>query len=85
MQTMLHSNQKYEKSLPLICGNKASNYPSWKDLDYPICRDFVFSAKDLKGARVAALRRLSDYPIKVGSDYAIPWIFNASMKNRKRT
>ena len=39
--------------------------------DYPIEIIFVISAKDLKGASVAALRRLSDYPIQYGSDYPI--------------
>ena len=33
-------------------------------------------AKDLKEASVAARRRLSDYPIRIGSDYPITLIFH---------
>ena len=60
------------------------DYPSLKVSDYPIGRYFVISAKDLKGASVVALRRLSDYLIQYGSDYPIAWIFHCFNEEKRK-
>ena len=44
----------------------------------------MISAKDLKEASVAARRRLSDYPIHIGSDYPITWIFHCFNEEKRK-